>query len=155
MATIEQRGPNAWRVYWRLGGRGGAKQSCTFATWKTAVRADEIAKAHRHEIIAEDVYQACGFTLGDDVQSPTLADWASVWLECKTRITTGTANSYRAQFDREILPALGDKQLHEITGTDVARLINRLRSCDCQPAAGQLAQRGSRCGRGRRGGHGL
>jgi hypothetical protein len=39
------------------------------------------------------------------------------------------------------LPALGSKQLQEIAGTDIVRLINRLRSCDCQHADdGRLVQ---------------
>lgn len=53
MATLEQRSPDTWRVYWRQGGRGGEKQSCTFHSEKTALRAKEIAEAHRHNISRE------------------------------------------------------------------------------------------------------
>lgn len=129
MAHIEQRG-DSWRVEWRLGGRSGRKQSTTWPKPEFAQQAADIAAAHRHQITADQVYAAI---LGeparvDERATPTVRAWANTWIGALTRPGPGQIRTYRGQLDREILPALGDKQLHEVAGTDIGTLLNTLRT---------------------------
>lgn len=134
MATLEQRSPDTWRVYWRQGGRGGEKQSCTFHSEKTALRAKEIAEAHRHNISREEVYAAVlgipapGTTEPAKPELPTVREWAETWLRAKTRITPGTLRKYQAQLDNEILPRIGHLHLDEVDGVVVSNLLHELRN---------------------------
>ncbi len=130
MASISQRG-ESWRVLWRLGGRGGAQQSTTWPTEDLAQRADEIARAHRHKITADQVYEAI---LGPDPtepdadRGPTVSQFADTWLTSRTRLAPGQVARYRSQLDQRILPAIGHIHLRELSGTDVAGLLNKLRA---------------------------
>lgn len=141
MASIEQRG-EAWRVYWRQGGRGGRKQSTTWDDEKQADRASELAKAHRHNISAAEVYRTILGLIDDNdpgPQTPTVREFADVWLKSRTRISDGTRATYRRQLDKVILPfrddglpasapTFGDLHLREVTGTDVSTLLTALRT---------------------------
>lgn len=126
MASIEQRG-GAWRVVWRLDGR---KQSTTWDDQETAERAAAVAKAHRHQVDAEWVYcHVAGVApvAAEPDAGPTLRDWAQTWLAAKTRITPGVLATYRRQMDNQILPALGDRPVAEITPSEIGAFLNALR----------------------------
>lgn len=126
---MERRG-QSWRVYWRLGGRGGAKQSTTWPTEKHARQAADLAAAHRHQISADEVYSLILGTplpqVVDKPATPTVAEWADEWLASRTRITPGTKGRYRRQLDNEILPRIGDMALADVTAGTVATLLNEL-----------------------------
>lgn len=138
MASIERRGDSI-RVYWRNGGRGGKKE---VVTWKAdqeneISQSKRIAEAHKHRIDADSV---TAIVLGvkrpgpDPAEqppiltSPTVTEFVRRWLKSKTRITPGQRSTYRGQFDREILPHLGDTQVHEVSGTDVALILTGLQT---------------------------
>lgn len=132
MASIERRSGN-WSVYWRQGGRAGTKQRATFTTEKYALRAKELAEAHRHNIAADDVKAivlGLSPTATDDTESdlPTVTEWADTWLDSRTSIDPGTRARYRRQLDTRILPVLGDHPLDHVTGTHIANLITTLRA---------------------------
>lgn len=130
MASISKRG-ESWRVLWRLGGRGGPTQSTTWPNLELAERANQIAVAHRHRITDDQVYEAI---LGPDPaepdidRGPTVAQFADTWLASRTRLAPGQIARYRSQLDQRILPALGHIYLRELSGTDVAGFLNRLRA---------------------------
>lgn len=159
-SSIEYRGKK-WSFYWKQGGRDGQKQRCSFSSEKLAIKGKAVAEAHGHKVDKWFVYNAVlGTPIPKPVEaaavSPTLREFFEVWLESKTRITPRTTLGYRRQFDLEILPTLGEKRLTEIEGVDVSRLINKLRSCDCETNdQGDVVTRGERCSRNRAGGHGL
>lgn len=130
MASIQHRG-DSWRVKWRQGGRGGAEQSTTWPTRELAERAAQIAAAHRHALTGDQVYDMIVpvVPVDDVVESgPSVAEFASRWLAARTRLTPGQIARYRSQLDRRILPAIGRLRLRELSGTDVAGLLNGLRS---------------------------
>jgi integrase len=153
-----------WQVYWRLNRPGEtdhrAFQSTTWEDENDALEALRIADSHYNQWTAHQVEVEIFDEDPDNGNNedganpqpkpPTLTEWLEIWLEAKTRITPNTRVGYRRQFDLEILPALGHKHLDEIEGIDISRLINALRSCDCQDG-----QRGTRCQRNKSGGHGL
>lgn len=129
MAEIRQRG-ESWRVEWRRGGRGGTRESTTWPTEPLAKQAKEIAEAHRHNITADDVYDAI---LGTSTETaaplgPTVREWSEKWVKTRTRISPGQRRRYQHQLDQRILPALGDYRLTEVTGTHVATLLQELRA---------------------------
>lgn len=130
MASIERRG-DSWRVYWRQGGRGGQKQSVTFAAEVRARRAMEVVDAHRRDITAEQVYAiVTGIKAITNATPapllPTVAEFADTWLASRTRITPGVRGRYRRQLDLAILPAIGHLRLDEVDGAAVATLLNDL-----------------------------
>lgn len=131
MASIEFRS-GAWRVYWRLGGRSGAKQSVTFpeADEKQALWAKQLVAAHRHTLTRDQVLNlVLGIPLPTPEEvddSPTVREWATSWLDTRTRITPGVRRTYRTQLATQILPRIGDLRLRQVTGTDVATLLQEL-----------------------------
>lgn len=138
VASIEERGPEAWRVRWRYGGtRTGRQQSTTWPTLPLAQRAQAIAEAHRHAVTDDEVYAAILGPAEPESTALLVREWADTWLKSRTRISPGQRATYRGQLDREILPhrgddgvALGDRRLAEgaIEGSHIAALLNYLRS---------------------------
>lgn len=133
--TPEQRG-DSWSIAWRQGGRGGQKHRTTWPELKLAERAAEIVEAHRRNISREEVYAAVhGLPMPapappsapETPKLPTVAEWVETWLAGRTRITPGQKHRYRSQFENEILPRIGSLRLDEVTGADVARVLNELR----------------------------
>ncbi len=129
MASIEYRSGN-WSTYWRKGGRNGTKERCTFGSEKFAIRAKEIAEAHRHDITKAEVD---AIILGDKAaqkkkrsELPTVREWADTWLGSRTRIGPGQRLRYRSQLDRIILPRIGDLHLDEVGGTDIVEVLKHL-----------------------------
>lgn len=125
MATIEPRG-NGYRVYWRLGGRKGAKQSTTWARHVDAKQAAAVAKAHRHNVTAREVYQAVMGSAPTTDLGPTVAEWSVVWLDSRTRLSPRQLATYRQQLRDHVLPRIGTKRLRDVKGRDVAAILQDL-----------------------------
>jgi integrase len=123
MASIEERG-DSYRVIWRYEGR---KQYTTWPTEPLAEQARDIAEGHRHQISADDVYEAMGVV--EEPEEPaglTLRQWADEWLPSKTRITPGTRARYEQQLRDHILPTFGDIPMTTITAVTVGTWLNQL-----------------------------
>lgn len=130
MASISQRG-KGWRVLWRYGGtRTGGQQSWTYTTEQHAQHAKQIAEAHRHRITAVEVAAAVlGIkyeppTEEDLKHTPTVSQFAKQWLASRTQATDRTKIDHQSRLDRIILPAIGDVEVHRVTGTDIAAVLN-------------------------------
>jgi integrase len=54
-----------------------------------------------------------------EAEKLTLRDYAKTWLENKTKLSRRTRDNYRGHLDNNILPALGDRGLAEVTPEDV------------------------------------
>jgi integrase len=73
-------------VTWKLGGRTGRKQSCTFATKELADAANALCRSRRHKITDAEVYTAIHGLSDDDVSDvPTLSDFAQTWIADRRR----------------------------------------------------------------------
>lgn len=114
----------AWWVTWRLGGRGGRKQSCTFAARKLATAANELCLARRHQITDQEVYKAIhGF---DDDQLdgvPTLHDLAAEWIKRRREahdVEPDYLDRLESVVNNRIVPKLGHLRVtNEQITTDV------------------------------------
>lgn len=131
MASVKQRSGN-WHVRWRMGGRGGKEQSLTLSDEKLAQQAADIAKAHQHKISDRQVSEAI---LGpspepeeSEQSTPPVREFAEAWLTAHTSITPGSEANHRSRLKRVIIPLLGEKQLHEIKGSDVATMVAHLKN---------------------------
>jgi integrase len=124
-------------VYWRLGGAGGTKQRCTFGSEKLALRAKEIAEAHRHRITNKEVETILGITESPEKPRtsnlPTVREWATVWLDSRTRIGPDQRRRVRSQLDRIILPAIGDLHLDHVSGVDVVEILKSILAAGSTP----------------------
>ncbi len=63
-----------------------------------------------------------------DQAIPTVKDYLTEWLEVyvDAHCKLSTAVGYRSVIDHHVIPVLGERQLHEVTRTDVKRLIASL-----------------------------
>jgi hypothetical protein len=63
-----------------------------------------------------------------DKQIPTLKDYLTEWLKnyADAHCKPSTASGYRTVIEHHIIPLLGKRRLHEVTRTDVKRLIASL-----------------------------
>lgn len=77
----------------------------------------------------------------EEAQQITLRDWSEQWLadlEASDR-SPATLASYRSTLNAHILPALGDKNLVEITEDEVTDLVTRATAGGRKPGAGKNA----------------
>lgn len=124
----KQVNPGSWRIEWRRGGRGGAREVMTWPSEELAWKAYDIAKGHRHEWTADQVYdEILGPSDDHSSDAPSLAEWFEEFLPSKTRITPGTRAGYAQQFRDHIAPTLGSKPLDRITAVDIGKWINKRR----------------------------
>ena len=124
MASIEHRG-DSYRVVWRYQGQ---KQYTSWPTEALAEQAQDIAEGHRHQVSADDVYEAMGVLEAepDEPAGLTLRQWSAEWLPSKTRITPGTRERYEQQLRDHILPAFGDVPMVTVTAVAVGTWLNQL-----------------------------
>jgi integrase len=99
--AIEARGPNSWRLRYRIGGKVFRK-TLPAGTSKT-----EAAKILRGLLHAGDE----GTHIAPD--KLTLRSWAEQWLSVR-QVGQRSVERYRELFTRHILPALGDRPLQQI-----------------------------------------
>lgn len=117
-------GYDSWRVAWRVGGRGGRKQSATFSTRqhtgkgeaeKYAKRAAQLVEAHQRRITREQVYAEI---LGIEEAVPTgpkLAEWYAEWVADKVDVERSTLAEYRRIWRTTLAEPFGQLALEEIT----------------------------------------
>jgi integrase len=93
------------------------------------MEAKRIADEGKNRLTADEVYAAIlGTVAAPEPQIPTVAEWADIYLESKTRISPGTKGRYRSQLDQEILPRIGGMRLDKVGGIHISRIINELRA---------------------------
>lgn len=145
MATIEARS-GSWSVCWRKGTRRGGnkptRERVTFHSETLALRAKRIAEAHHHDITRDEVERA---VLGlpapssngnGDPAMMTVAEWADLWLDTRTRIAPGQRRRYRSQLDRIVLPAIGHMPLDQVEGRHIVAILQGIRDAGRTEGAG-------------------
>lgn len=141
MASIEQRGPNTWRVGVRTSvadGRKWIRRTLSFPAHMplTEQRARaELAAAQLQLEVAE----------GRAVQqrSLTVRDFAEIWMTEHVNPTCSatTAKTYRFFLDSRILPALGDIPLQKLTPMQLTHFVNEIREDAARTTALEPEQR--------------
>lgn len=131
MATIEQRTPTSWLVYWNMSRNlGGRRQKTTWESRELADKAAAYAKAMKHNVTALEVKaQICGVDLEEFTSTtPTLAEYVPTWLEGHGRyLEPSTRQGYEGQMNNHILKVLGDVRLDEIKVAHIDKLKVYLR----------------------------
>lgn len=141
MASIEQRGPNTWRVGVRTtvaDGRKWIRRTLSFPAHMplTEQRARaELAAAQLQLEVAE----------GRAVQqrSLTVRDFAEIWMteHVHPNCSATTAKTYRFFLDSRILPALGDIPLQKLTPMQLTHFVNEIREDAARTTALEPEQR--------------
>lgn len=121
-STPEPRSGN-WRVWWRIGGRGGRKQSVTLPTLDLAQAAKALAESRQHRVTDAEVYKAVlGIDPLADASIPTLDEWVRDWHTQRRRsrsIQPDTLAEYQRIYDKHIAPRLGRLRLTQVTVVEV------------------------------------
>jgi len=110
MASMEQRS-GSWRVYWRLGGRDGRKQSVTASSKRRAETVKAFVEDRAHRVTDDECYRTLfpGFERNADM--PALRDWVATWHSGKDNVQPDVLAGYMQLLTKWVLPRLGDYQL--------------------------------------------
>lgn len=125
MARVKERPsgvpgtPSSYRVQWRMGGRKGTDQSCTFPTETMAIAAQALLKSRQNRMTDVEVYAVVhGFGGSKETkQAPTLAEFANGWIAERRKledIQADTLDGYFRIIMRRILPRLGQLPISAI-----------------------------------------
>src|SRR6266700_6662294 len=112
MAAVEYRA-GSWRVYWRIGGRGGRKQSVTTSNEKRVPLIRAFVEERGHRVTDDEVYRTLFPGAVVDATMPTLREWAAEWTN--DDVQPDTLATYRSLVNRWVLPRLGDYRLDALT----------------------------------------
>jgi len=121
---LRERGKKGWYVLtdWK----GQRKAKC-FGEKKKEAQA--FAKKLTAKLKwAEESGEPVSLSRPQQEATPTLKDFLVDWLQTYAEVHTkpNTARGYRKSLENHIIPALGQRQLHEVTRSDVKRLIATL-----------------------------
>jgi integrase len=108
---IEQRGPNTFRLRYRVGGR-------RFSKTMQGTRAEAKKELHRLVEAVDDGRHVAPDKL-------TLSQWVDQWIEIKSASKSArlkTAMRYREILDHHVLPTLGDQPVQKIETSDINHL---------------------------------
>lgn len=141
MASIEQRGPNTWRVGVRTSvadGRKWIRRTLTFPAGMSKMEQQaraELAAAQLQLDIAE------GKQIHDSGIS--VREFAELWMKehVTPNCTPTTAKNYQFFLSSRILPALGDIPLRKLTPMQLTTFINSIREDDARTTAIPAEQR--------------
>lgn len=135
MATIEQRGPNTWRVGIRLAteeGRKWIRQTLTFPA--SMPLADQRARA---ELAAAKLTVDAAEGRAVPSHQLTVREFAAIWLEehVKPTCTENTYRNYKFLLESRILPELGGCKLQKLSPMILVRFINAVKEDQAHSSA--------------------
>ncbi len=131
MAWIQERA-NHVRVMWREGGRGSTPEYEKFATR---------AEAEVYKKLVEAAGNRRPTPVVEDGRPPrpiaglpcTVQMWAEFWLSGLSGVRDRTAHDYDRDLRRHVLPELGDRELTEVSSTDVGQWVKGLQERGLAP----------------------
>lgn len=107
----------SWWVTWKLGGRKGRKQSCTFATVDLARAANALCISRQHKITDDEVYTAIHGQSDDLIDAPTLSEFAQTWISTRRKNRMAGPKYLDRQasiIDQRIDPRLGKLRMTDV-----------------------------------------
>ena len=124
MATIEQRGPNTWRVGIRTSteeGRQWIRQTLTFPA--DMPLADQRARA---ELAAARLTVDAAEGRAVPSHQMTVREFADIWLaeHVRPQCSPTTYKNYKYLLESRILPELGDAKLQKLNPMQLTRFMN-------------------------------
>ncbi len=149
MASIEQRGPNSWRIGVRTSVAEGRKWIRRTVTFPPQMPLNE--QRARAELAAAQLQLDLAEGKAVQQRSLTVRQFAEIWMEEHVAQNCGatTRKNYRFFLDSRILPALGDVQLQKLNPMQLTRFINDIRADDARTTAIPAEQRKRRADRER------
>lgn len=141
---VNAKGEKSWKVYWDLPkfmvpeGQKRAKGSLTVNEYNHALMAKDIAEnaQPRHSLTGDAVWERLKNRLSLGEKAPngkapmTFAQWTEEFRVLKSggEIRKRTLREYNSQLDGVILPRFGPKLLSEITGADIKRFLDEIKT---------------------------
>ena len=149
MASIEQRGPNSWRVGVRTSVADGRKWIRRTVTFPPQMPLEE--QQARAELAAAQLKLDVAQGKATQQTSLTVRDFSEIWITDHVipNCSADTLKNYKFFLSSRILPAIGDTPLHKLTAIQLTRFINGLREEEARTTALDPQQRKRRSDRDR------
>lgn len=141
MATIEQRGPNTWRVGIRTSAEDGhqwIRKTLTFPA--DMPQADQRARA---ELEAAKLTIDAAEGRAVPTHQMTVSEFAYIWLDqhVKNNCTENTYKNYRFLLESRVLPELGAIRLQKLNPMQLTQFINKVHEDAAKSTALQPEER--------------
>ena len=142
MASVEQRGPNAWRVGVRTSTADGRKWVRRSMTFPADMPLEE-QRARAELAAAQLQLEVAQGQTPQPTSGITVREFAELWMteHVLPNCTPNTAKNYRFFLDSRILPALGDVQLRRLSPIHLTQFVNGVRSSEARTTAIPADQR--------------
>lgn len=130
---VHPSGKKVWRMQYRLGGRGSKKEKVTLGEYP----AFSIAEARRwreeqREILSHGRSPAAAKQDRKAAQAARNADtvgaFADVWYTDVVSKANSEPRNVRRVLDKDVLPAIGDKPVSEVTIEDVLKITDKIKA---------------------------
>ncbi len=149
MASIEQRGPNTWRIGVRTSVADGRKWIRRTLNFPVHMPASE--QRARAELAAAQLQLDMAEGKAVQQRSLTVRDFAEIWMKehVLPKCSATTAKTYQFFLDSRILPALGDISLQKLTPMQLTHFVNEIREDAARTTALEPEQRKRKADRDR------
>ena len=121
--TLRKRKDGRWEGWFNIGKDENGKTKRKSVTAKTKSECQEKLNKAREEYLKEQSVLSSHTYLTDS--DPTLNEWYEIWINtfCKNVIKDYTVNGYEQRFKTNILPALGDMKLSELSTVNCQQFL--------------------------------
>ena len=121
--TLRKRKDGRWEGWFNIGKDENGKTKRKSVTAKTKSECQEkLNKAKEEYLKEQSVLSSHTYLTNSD---PTLNEWYEIWINtfCKNVIKDYTVNGYEQRFKTNILPALGDMKLSELSTVNCQQFL--------------------------------
>lgn len=121
--TLRKRKDGRWEGWFNIGKDENGKTKRKSVTAKTKSECQEKLNKAKEEYLKEQSVLSSHTYLTDS--DPTLNEWYEIWINtfCKNVIKDYTVNGYEQRFKTNILPALGDMKLSELSTVNCQQFL--------------------------------
>lgn len=121
--TLRKRKDGRWEGWFNIGKDENGKTKRKSVTAKTKSECQEKLNKAKEEYLKEQSVLSSHTYLTDS--DPTLNEWYEIWINtfCRNVIKDYTVNGYEQRFKTNILPALGDMKLSELSTVNCQQFL--------------------------------
>lgn len=121
--TLRKRKDGRWEGWFNIGKDENGKTKRKSVTAKTKSECQEKLNKAKEEYLKEQSVLSSHTYLTDS--DPTLNEWYEIWINtfCRNVIKNYTVNGYEQRFKTNILPALGDMKLSELSTVNCQQFL--------------------------------
>jgi len=131
--VVHPTGKKVWRMQYRLGGRGSKKEKITLGEYPafSIAEARDWREASR-ESVAHGKSPAAAKQASKEAEvaklSNTIRAFAEIWYAEVVSKANSEPRNTRRVLDKDVLPAIGDKHLSEVSVEDVLEITDKIKA---------------------------